>query len=296
MTSPIQSAPHEFEPKIGDMVRIVAVDPESNMGAFRAGEIVTLGRHSKRQSSKNGFRHLVFDANDPKRNGCFANLEPTPPAAEPMVEMLPKGTRFQYSAGTQYEFVSDAGWDAERKLWVGRHQRITDGKPTGYEFQFAGGAEPIQLIPKPAPPPGKTSAGSAYPFVENCGDCGRPIENALESCKRKVWSHTTQRHELLPGSFHTACAFKTGRFVEERTDPYAKTEQDEGIAYADTNFDNRQIAKQRIAALEKGDALSRLAARRSRHKAEVLRDMSRDVREWTNWKGERVSFWGKGEK
>lgn len=37
--------------------------------------------------------------------------------------------------------------------------------------------------------------------------------------------------------------------------------------------------------------------RRSRHKAEVLRDMSRDVRTWRHpMTGERVSFWPKGAK
>jgi len=99
-----------------------------------------------------------------------------------------------------------------------------------------------------------------------CGDCGKPIENALEACRRAHWNERTQRRELTPGVFHSTCP-------ETTPDPYASHKEPE-LDHVYVTDCGRQ--RDRIAALSTSDhPLDRLAARKQRQRGEVLAEMSR---------------------
>lgn len=136
------------------------------------------------------------------------------------------------------------------------------------------------------------------------GSIAAAIANAaifpLEDAKKLVEpgkSPGASSHECSDGERkgYGANVCPRGCDYPKKPDPYAKSAQDEGVAFADTNYDNRQIAKERIAALStSASPLDRLAARKQRQRAEVLADISRP---WTyrdrmgverTWDGRRV--------
>lgn len=251
----------EFKPKVGDRVTAIGgSNPVTYEGEFQGFE----------EFDGETFA-IVFAIHPgdslPGRRFCKPDsVRPSPPAAEPMPEMY----------GTPL-ICGDCGQPIENALEACKRTQVNaHGEREYVRGQFH--AE----CPKPAPPPGKTSNGSID--CVRCGSCRAFAPTyQCEPCRAYLRDGEPDPMEPKPSE-------------PTKPDPYTKHREQEGIAFADTNYDNRQIAKQRIAALESGTALDRLAARRQRQRAELSRDMSRDVRTVVDrmgvertWDGQRAT-------
>ena len=138
-----------------------------------------------------------------------------------------------------------------------------------------------------------TACGKAMRWVERYQD---PARNLYGACRDCYWKDSSGSEGGDAGTSPRVGPLPEAPSEPARHDPYSehrKEEQPDGDANV-TAIRNRAWRSDRIAALStSASPLDRLAARKQRQRGEVLRDMSRDVRIWKNWRGEVVGFYGK---
>ncbi len=121
--------------------------------------------------------------------------------------------------------------------------------------------------------------GAAY-----CGECRDRHDNGVNvDMYTHLDAEITRRKSLLEKS-STGSGVSSGNRVPDqpsesarptpKVDPYVERRKEFPFGkHHQVEYGNAKLRAERIAALQTGDALSRLAARRSRHHAEVLREI-----------------------